>query len=131
MCCRSNGRVKSPHHKEKGPPWIGGPFLHGAQAQQPAAFFRCDEGRNLRLFDALILIASPVRGLRPMRAPRFEVANVPKVPIWSRPPLRTPLRPDSMAVKTSSTARLASALLTLPCFATVWMKSDLLMSTLS
>jgi len=48
---------------------------------QPAALRSCAAGRNFKTFEALILIGSPVCGLRPLRAARLLIENVPKVPM--------------------------------------------------
>ena len=88
--------------------------------------FKADDGRKRRERDALILISSPVRGLRPLRAGRLEIVNVPKVPIWYLPSFFDRFRPASISPKTSSTTRLASALLMSPASATLAMKSALL-----
>src|SRR5690606_8585484 len=45
---------------------------------QFTASFRALPGRNLGTRAFLILMASPVRGLRPVRAARSDTANVPK-----------------------------------------------------
>src|SRR5690242_7894295 len=94
--------------------------------QQPAEAFSCEDGLNRRLLDALIFIGSPVCGLRPIRAPRLVTRKVPKVPIWYLPPFLQALSPSSMVPNTSSMARLASALVTLPSRATASTKSALL-----
>src|SRR5258705_2946791 len=80
-------------------------FRRGRKIQQPAAFLSWADGLKRKLLEALILIASPVRGLRPMRAARLDVTKVPKVPIWSLPPPFTPLRLVAMASKTNPTHR--------------------------
>ena len=49
--------------------------------QAPAALFSAADGRNLRDLEALIRIASPVCGLRPLRAGRLVMVKVPKLPI--------------------------------------------------
>src|ERR1700723_2861460 len=75
--------------KTKSPPVKAGFFVFENTGQQPAASFSCDAGLKRKPFDALILIASPVRGLRPMRGARLDTVNVPKVPIWYLPPFFT------------------------------------------
>ena len=52
-------------------------------------------------FDGLILIDSPVRGLRPMRAARFFTLKVPKPTIETSPAF---FRPFWMLSRTEATA---------------------------
>ena len=49
--------------------------------QAPAALFSAADGRNFRALEALIRIASPVCGLRPLRAGRLVMVKVPKLPM--------------------------------------------------
>ena len=42
--------------------------------------------RNTAAVDALMVISFPVRGLRPLRAPRLRVSKLPKPVIWTLPP---------------------------------------------
>src|SRR5476649_1899043 len=66
----------------------GGHWHRGVQprAGAPAYFFfvgltadfRVAPAENFGVFDAAILIASPVAGLRPLRAARFATEKVPK-----------------------------------------------------
>ena len=49
--------------------------------QAPAALFSAADGRNFRALEALIRIASPVCGLRPLRAERLVMVKVPKLPM--------------------------------------------------
>ena len=47
----------------------------------PADLFSVAAGRNFRTLEALIRIASPVCGLRPLRAGRLVMVKVPKLPM--------------------------------------------------
>src|ERR1700710_1253262 len=64
-------------------------------------------GRNLGILAALILIASPVRGFRPVRAARLPTAKVPKPTSDTEPPFLSVVR---MAPMVDSSARVAAAL---------------------
>ncbi|KAF5302506.1 hypothetical protein FQR65_LT00878 [Abscondita terminalis] len=64
---------------------------------QLTASFRALPGRNFGTLAFLILMVSPVRGLRPVRAARADTANVPKptrvtVPPFFRVVLTAPIR---------------------------------------
>lgn len=66
-----------------------------------------DEGVKPTVFDALICMAAPVFGLRPMRAARFLTLNVPNPISWTFPSFLTPLATaSSTALTASSAARL-------------------------
>jgi hypothetical protein len=60
--------------------------LTGFVPDQFNASFNALPGRNLGTLAALILIAVPVRGLRPVRAARRPTANVPKPTKETEPP---------------------------------------------
>jgi hypothetical protein len=71
------------------------------------ASFRPLPGRNFGTLAFLILIAAPVRGLRPVRAARFPTAKVPKPTKETVPPFFRVVRTAPMV---ASRARPAAAL---------------------
>ena len=71
------------------------------------ASLRALPGRNLGTLAAFILIASPVRGLRPVRASRLPTANVPKPTNDTVSPFLSVIFTASMV---DSRARVAAAL---------------------
>ena len=75
-------------------------------------------GRKRAFFDALILIVSPVNGLRPIRALRSTFLNLPKSLIITSSPFE---RLRTIVSKTISTACAASFLLSLKCGASAAM----------
>ena len=99
--------------------------------EQPAAFFNCAAGLNFKTLDALILIASPVCGLRPLRAFRFEIVKEPNVPTVNLPSFFEAFRPASISPKTRATVRPAAAFESLPFFATRSINAALLISMFS
>src|SRR5688500_17206446 len=103
------------------------PAFAGEQgaSQRPTESFSTLPALNLGWVDSLICIGSPVRGLRPVEALRFEQEKVPK-------PTRRTSSPRFKALviasNTPSTARLASLLPSPVVSATVAISSCLLMS---
>src|SRR3954454_169270 len=85
------------------------------------AFFRLEPAVKRGTFDAAICIDSPVRGLRPSRAPREATWNLPKPVNVTSPPL---FRVDSMVFSTASTAAAASFLDRPASWATLSTNSD-------
>src|SRR5438876_3167725 len=73
-----------------------------------------DDALNFTVFEAGILSASPVIRLRPMRAPRLAIENVP-IGVRTEPPLTTVF---SMMLNTASTAARAFFALLLVTLAT-------------
>src|SRR5690606_8843068 len=78
----------------------GAPGAARCVVYQLTASFRALPGRNFGTLAFLILIVSPVRGLRPVRAARAETANVPKPTSVTVPPflsvvLTAPIRASS------------------------------------
>jgi len=71
-------------------------------------------GRNFGTLADLILIAAPVRGLRPVRAARLPTAKVPKPTKDTVPPFFKVVRTAPMV---ASNARPAAALDRSACFA--------------
>ena len=80
---------------------------HKQLQNQFRASFNALPGRNLGTLAALILIASPVRGLRPTRAARRVTAKVPKPTRDTEPPF---FRVVLTAPMVASRARVAAAL---------------------
>src|SRR3990172_1749924 len=94
--------------------------------QRLTASFRPLPALNLGVFDAAILIASPVRGLRPMLAARCATAKLPKpITLTSWPVFRASV----MASNVASTAWPAPALDMPVRSATDAMRSFLFMET--
>ncbi len=90
------------------------------------ASFNALPARNLGTLAALILIAAPVWGLRPVRAARLPTAKVPNPTRVTDPPfLSVVLIPPI----TASSARPAAAFDTSACFAMCSIISDLFTST--
>ena len=89
-------------------------FVPPETAAQFKASFNALPGRNFGTLAALILIAAPVRGLRPLRAERLPTANVPKPTNETDPPF---LRVVLTAPTIESSARVAAALEISACFA--------------
>src|SRR5215213_5964813 len=85
------------------------------------AFLRPEPAVKRGTFDAAICIDSPVRGLRPSRAPRAATWNLPKPVNVTSPPL---LSVDSMVPSTASTAAAASFLERPASWATLSTNSD-------
>src|SRR5687767_12961784 len=85
------------------------------------AFLRPEPAVKRGTFDAAICIDSPVRGLRPSRAPRDATWNLPKPVNVTSPP---PLSSDSMVLSTASTAAAASFLDRPASWATLSTNSD-------
>src|SRR5438067_5984390 len=81
---------------------------------QFSASFRAFPGRNLGTLAALILIAAPVRGLRPLRAARLPTAKVPNPTSDTAPPF---LSVVFTAPIIDSSARVAAALEISACLA--------------
>jgi hypothetical protein len=77
-----------------------------APGNQLTASFNALPGRNLGILADLILIAAPVRGLRPARAARLVTAKVPKPEMDTLPLFFSVLR---MAPTAASKARPAAA----------------------
>src|SRR5574344_1549212 len=71
------------------------------------ASFSAFPGRNLGTLAALILMVSPVRGLRPVRSARFPTENVPKPTRDTVPPF---FKVFLTASNVDSKARVAAAL---------------------
>ena len=72
-------------HKNKNPPDCGG-VLQNKIAGGQIAIFKSLAARKATLLLALILIASPVIGLRPMRAARLRTSRMPSPAIFTRSP---------------------------------------------
>src|SRR3954471_23615646 len=81
---------------------------------QFSASFSALPGRNLGTLAALILIASPVRGFRPLRAARLPTANVPNPTSDTDPPFFSVV---FTAPIIDSSARVAAALEMSACLA--------------
>src|SRR5258708_15498938 len=86
----------------------------------------CFEALKRTVFPAAILIASPVCGLRPMRAARLETLNVPKPAIDISPSFFSPL---VMVSKMASTASFAAFTVHSVCSRTTSTRVDLLIIT--
>src|ERR687896_43907 len=86
------------------------------------ASFNALPGLNHGTLEALMLIVSPVRGLRPLRALRSRTINVPNptIEIWS-----PSFKAAATALIIASTARAADALDKSAAFATASVSSDL------
>jgi hypothetical protein len=92
------------------------------RARQFNESFSALPGLNFGTLAALILIASLVRGLRPVRAARFVTVNVPKpTSVTELPRFRLPRIPATMA----SRARPAAAFEISACLA-MWSISSVL-----
>src|SRR6185437_15638477 len=76
-----------------------------SDADQFTASFRPFPALNFGCFDAAILIFSPVRGLRPSEAARFDTVKVPNPTRRTSSPF---LRDEAIESKTASTAFVAS-----------------------
>ena len=79
-----------------------------AGKDQLTASFRPLPALNLGWVDALIVIGSPVRGLRPVDALRFDTEKVPNPTMRTSSPF---FKAPPITSKTASTALLASPLL--------------------
>ena len=97
--------------------------LHGWTTELPAqiASFRALAARNATFLLALIFTASPVAGLRPMRAGRFRTSSMPSAPNRIRSPrfrcaVTRSTTSSSMAVAARRGRSCASAICSARCF---------------